>query len=62
MRRRLSEDVTRELRAQHDQFLRELDRLRYTPNARDTYDKNIERFIRWLEGRWEPEGPRGPVR
>jgi hypothetical protein len=52
MRRRLPEDVTRDLRVKHDEFLRELDRLRYTPNARDTYDKSIERFIRWLEGRW----------
>lgn len=62
MRRRLPEDVTRELRAQHYEFLRELDRLRYTRNARDTYDKNLERFIRWLEGRWEPEGPKGAAR
>jgi hypothetical protein len=58
MARRLPEETTREIRAAQDDFATELERLGYSANARDTYDKTIERFIRWLEGSWAPEGPR----
>lgn len=58
MHAHLPEEVTKQVRSAYDEFASELDHLGYSPNARATYDKTIERFIRWLEGAWEPAGPR----
>ena len=58
MHRRLPPETTDALRAQLDDFLTQLEELGYAENAKKTYRQNIERFIRWLEGSWEPEGPR----
>jgi hypothetical protein len=58
LERRLPAETTDAVRAKLDEFLARLDELGYAENAKNTYDRNVDRFIRWLEGRWEPEGPR----
>jgi hypothetical protein len=55
---RLPRESTDALRRQLDEFLTRLEELGYAENAKKTYDQNVDRFIRWLEGSWEPEGPR----
>ncbi len=58
MDRRLPHETTDTLRAEFEVFMGRLDALGYAGSAKDTYGKTVERFIRWLEGSWEPEGPR----
>jgi site-specific recombinase XerD len=55
---RLPRESTDALRRQLDEFLTRLEERGYAENAKKTYDQNVDRFIRWLEGSWEPEGPR----
>lgn len=58
MERRLPKETTDVVREQLDEFMALLDERGYTPNAKTTYEQNIDRFIRWLEGGFDPEGPR----
>jgi hypothetical protein len=56
---KLPPTVTAPVRVALDEFLAELDRLGYERTAIDTYDKTIDRFLRWTEGTFTPAGPRG---
>lgn len=62
MRRRLPVETTNGNPDGVRRVLRRVSELGYTDNAKNTDDKRIERFIRWLEGTWEPAAPRsGPA-
>jgi site-specific recombinase XerD len=60
--RRLPEAIMRAVSAQHQAFIAELEALGYSDNTRDTYDKCIHRFVRWLEARSELRGARAMTR
>jgi hypothetical protein len=42
----------------HHEFLDALRGKGQAPNSAQTYEKTIEPWLRWLDGSWEPEGPK----
>jgi hypothetical protein len=57
--RRIPQETSDDLRGLHDEFLKLLEEKGYAENTIKSYDEYGGNFLRWLEGEFEPPGPRG---